>query len=171
MLRAASPPVVTMGLINGGSVLGIRAARAAADQALTTQTVLQNATSLSFAIGPSEEWLVQFDLDVGALLSTTGLQLAANAPAGATIDFDATLSDIVVTLGNVLSGTTTTVGGAIALPAATLAGITNAGALCDLWVLNGSTAGTVQLQFAQNTSSGTALTLKKGSFMLAFRVA
>lgn len=169
MLRASAPP--SMASLNGGAVLGIRAARASADQSLTTQNALQNATGLSFAIGANEEWLIQCDLDVGAVLSTTGLQLAANAPAGATIDFDVALSDIAVTAGNILSGTTTTVGGAVALPAATLVAITNAGVICSLWVLNGSTAGTVQLQFAQNTSSGTALTLKKGSYMLAFRVA
>lgn len=151
--------------------IGLRLGRASADQALTSQTALQNATGLSFPIRPAEEWLVQFNLEFGALLSTTGVQVAANAPAGATLDFDAELDQIVVTAANVVFGTTTTIGGAIALPAATLVGITNAGCICDLWILNGATAGTVQFQFAQNTSSGTALTLKKGSYMTAFRFA
>lgn len=169
MMRGGGMALQTM--TRGNSVLDIVAGRAAADQPLTTQTVLQNATGLSFAINPNEEWIVQFDLDVGALLSTTGLKIAANAPALATLDFDTSLSDIAVTAGNILSGTTTSIATAVTLAAAQLVGITNASCACQLWILNGANAGTVQLQFAQATSSGTALTIKKGSSMFGFRVA
>lgn len=158
-------------LSQGGSLLSMVAKRATADQSLTTTTALTNATGLSFAIGASEEWIVQINCDFGAVLSTTGIQLGATIPAGATANFDANLSDIAVTATNILYGTTTTPATGIALPAATLVGITNAGAIVDMWVLNSSTAGTVQFQFAQNTSSGTALTLRKGSWLIGYRVA
>lgn len=158
-------------LSQGGSILAMVAKRATSDQSITTQNTLVNATGMSFSIGASEEWIVQINCDFGAVLSTTGLQLGATIPAGATADFDVNLSDVNVTLGNILSGTTTTPATGVALPAATLAAITNAGALIDLWVLNSTTAGTVQFQFAQNTSSGTALTLRKGSWMIGYRVA
>lgn len=154
-----------------GSVLKLAAGRVTADNSLTNQTALQNQTGLSFAIGANEEWIVQFDLDLGAVLSTTGLQIACNAPSGATLDFDAALDQIVVAAANVVFGTTTSVGTAINLAAAGLVSITNAGCRADAWVLNGSTAGTVQLQFCQSTTSGTALTMKKGSSFFAFRVA
>lgn len=163
--------ISSLAMASGTSILGIALGRAASAQSLTTQTALQNATGLSFSIAANEEWIIQVNCDIGAVLSTTGIQLAMNAPAGATIDFDVNMSDIAVTVGNVLSGTTAVVGGAVALAAATLVGITNAGVICDCWVLNGATPGTVQFQFAQNTSSGTALTLRRGSYLLAWRVA
>jgi hypothetical protein len=161
----------SLALTSGNSVLGIALGRAAAAQSLATQTVLQNATGISFPIAANEEWVCQVNCDIGAALSTTGLQVAANAPAGATIDFDVNMSDIAVTLGNVLSGTTAVVGGAITLAAATLAGITTAGVICDLWILNGANAGTVQFQFAQATSSATNLTLRRGSYIVGWRIA
>lgn len=161
----------SLALASGTTIMGIALGRSSAGQSLTTQIVLQNATGLSFAIAANEEWICEVNCDMGAVLSTTGLQVAMNAPVGATMDFDVNMSDIAVTAGNVLSGTTQTVGAAIALPALTLAGITNAGVSCDCWVLNGATPGTVQFQFAQNTSSGTALTLRRGSYILGWRIA
>lgn len=169
MMRASSANFASIS--QGGSILSSVAKRATADQSLTSQATLQNATGMSFTIAANEEWIVQINCDFGAVLSTTGLQVGATLPAGATADFDINLSDIAVTAANVLSGTTTTPATGIALAAATLVGITNAGAIIDLWVLNSSTAGTVQFQFAQNTSSGTALTLRKGSWLLGWRVA
>lgn len=169
MFRAGSGNFAS--ITQGGSILSAVAKRATADQSLTTNNSLTNATGMSFSIAANEEWIVQINCDFGAVLSTTGLQIGATLPAGATADFDVNLSDIAVTLGNVLSGTTTTPATGIALAAATLAGITNAGAIIDLWVLNSTTAGTVQFQFAQNTSSGTALTLRKGSYLIGWRVA
>lgn len=169
MMRASSASFSSVS--QGGSILSSVAKRAAADQSLTTTATLTNATGISFTISANEEWLVQINCDFGAVLSTTGLQVGATLPVGATADFDVNLSDIAVTALNVLSGTTVTPATGIALPAATLAGITNAGAIIDLWILNGSTAGTVQFQFAQNTSSGTALTLRKGSYLIGWRVA
>ena len=163
--------IITTSNIGSAGILAQTAGRSPADQSLTSQTALQDATGHSFPIGANEEWIVQFDLDIGAVLSTTGLKIAANAPAGATINFDVELGQIVVAAANVVYGETTTVAGAITLAAATLVSITNAGCIANLWVLNGSTAGTVQLQFAQATSSGTALTLKRGSSFFAFRVA
>ena len=40
--------------------------RSTGDQSLTTQNALQNATGHSFTIGPNQEWIATFDLDVGA---------------------------------------------------------------------------------------------------------
>ena len=53
----------------------------------------------------------------------------------------------------------------------TLFGLGIVGFSMHFWVLNGSNAGNVKLQWAQSTSSASPLTFKKGSQMNATRVA
>lgn len=156
---------------NTGKILGSVTDAASADQSLTTTTTLTDATSLSFVIGANEEWVAQFVLDVGAALQTTGMKVAVNAPAGATINVMGSLSPNVFAALNAGNGRTTAIATAIDFVAATQVGVGNAGVRVALWVLNGTTAGTMQLQFAQSTSSGTALTIRKGSMVLASRIA
>lgn len=167
MLKGMTAPLIKDAAATYGVILG----RATAAQSLTTQTALQNATSLSFAIAASEEWVADFCLDIGALLATTGLKIAVNAPAGATLNLTVGLHASIVTALNVLSGRTTAIATAIDFTAATLAAMTSSTVHGQLWVLNSTTAGTMQLQFAQSTSSASALTIQKGSFLRAFRVA
>lgn len=160
------------GLTAGGSqaLIGYFAKRATANQSITSSTTLASATNMSFAIAASEEWMADFDLDVGALLSTTGIKLAATVPAGATLNISAAWVGSAG-LNQCGQGRTTSSGTAIDFTAAAMGAISNAQIRVILWVLNSSTAGTVQLQFAQSTSDVTAVTIRKGSHMLANRVA
>jgi hypothetical protein len=141
--------------------------RKTADQSLTTQIVLQNDSHLFFSISANEEWVSDFFIDTGAVLGTTGIQVAITTPAGATQNITASLATGTST--NALLGAKTTTSGATLINQTFGAaeGILTVGA----WVLNGATAGTVQLQFAQSVSSGTALTFRKGSHMIAARLA
>lgn len=150
---------------------GVFRGRASVDQSLTTQDVLQDATSLSFAIAASEEWVASFYLDVGAALATTGIKIAINAPAACTINVAASLNPTIITGLNLGFGRTTTIASAIDFAAATQVATTSAGIRVDFWGLNSTNAGTIQLQFAQSTSSGTALVLRKGSYFTAYRIA
>ena len=155
------------------TALGISYGRATADQSITTNTTLASATNMSFSIAASEEWIATFDLDIGAALLTTGIKLAVTVPAGATLNFIAGLIPFSVDTGGSdrLTRRTTTGGAALDFTTATLPGADNAMFRLSVWVLNSTNAGTVQLQIAQSTSSGTALVLRKGSFMRADRIA
>ena len=144
--------------------------RATADQSLNTQTALQDATNLSFAIAASEEWTAELSLDVGALLSTTGLKVGVSFPVGATVNAVASLVPDVVSNTNYSALRTTANNTAMDFTAAKEANVSNAAVKVSLWVLNGANAGTMQLLFAQSTSSATATTIRKGSSIVARQV-
>lgn len=149
------------------TALGIVATRATGDQSITTNVTLASATNMSFAIGASEEWIADFDMVVGDDLTTTGVQFAVTVPSSATMLFGLSIASSAPAA----VGRYTTTGGA-ALDYTTGLTLGNQGIVHGTaWVLNSTNAGTVQLQIAQSTSSGTALVLKKGSHMRAQRIA
>lgn len=145
--------------------------RATADQSLTTQTALQNITGMSFPIAANEEWIAEVELDVGALLSTTGIKVGVTTPAGATQNLCSGLIPTTYVATNTGAKQTTASATALDYTAATQASQTNAKIKMSFWCLNGATPGTVQFQFAQSTSSATAITIRKGSSMRAERIA
>lgn len=160
--------------ITGVMVLGIKAARASVDQIITTTETLANATNLSFIIAANEEWIADFTLDVGAALKTTGMKLAVTVPSGAALNVNAHVG--IDHFGgyaqsNVCAARTTTSGAALNFTTVYLTNTDIAQARVSVWVLNSTTAGTVQLQIAQSTSSATALVIRKGSHMLSHRIA
>lgn len=154
----------------GGAILGVVSMDSTADQSLTTNTALTNATGLSFAIAANERWIADFFVDVGAALSTTGNKLAVTIPSGATLNATAVYVDTGAT-GITVGNRTTTGGGDFGNGATdfTTAVMNTAILQISVWVSNGATPGTVALQFAQATSSGTALTWRKGSHGVAWR--
>lgn len=157
-----------LGWISSGTAQYSR--RKTADQSITSSTTLTNDTHLFFSIAASEEWIAEFILDAGAALGTTGLKVAITTPAGATQNIRAILVADVVAVANAYKRTTTS-GAALDFTALQLVGVGDSEVRVSVWVLNGATPGTVQLQFAQSTSSVTAVTLRKGSFMNANRAA
>ena len=167
-LKAINP-----GDIAGVTVLGIRATRATVDQSITSSTTLASATSMSFPIAANEEWIADFTLDVGAALKTTGVKLALDVPSGATLNVNAHVG--IDHFGgyaqsNLCVQRTTTDGAALDFTTAHLTNTDIAQVRVSVWVLNGATAGTVQLQIAQSTSTATALVIRKGSRMLSHRI-
>lgn len=141
--------------------------RKTADESVTSSTTLQNDDHLAFSIAANEEWMATFNLEAGALLTTTGIKLAITFPTGATV---ITSWFFVDDTAGARYNSATVAGSTLDFIAAIFLG-NNAGFTGRIWVLNGANAGTVQLQFAQSTSSGSAVTLKKGSHMVAHRVA
>ncbi len=148
-----------------GVTAGNVAGAPAADQSITSSTTLTDATSMGFAIAAGESWVVTYTIDAGAAMQTTGMKTAITVPAGATLSAVMTFSETV----NGGIRRTNTSGAAMDLTAANC-GADNGVIRVSARVVNSSTAGTVQLQIAQSTSSGTAVTLRVGSHFVATRL-
>ena len=135
--------------------------RKSADESLTSNAVLQDDDELLFAIGANETWVFQLNL-IYTTLATPDIQIAVTAPSGATCDYAGGGIDMADGAGS------TTCGGAVAVTGG------SATANSPLYVygaiVNGSTAGTVRLQWAQNTSNSNTTTIHQGSSVSAFRV-
>ena len=153
--------------LDSKTAMNVIAVRKTADESVTTSTTLQDDDELTFAIAASEEWVVNFDLFAAAAFGTTGLKVAVTVPSGATLNYDFAAIDDA---GSVDMDGTSTSGSAITFASADFAG-TIAKVSGILWVLNSTNAGSVTLQFAQATSSGTAVTLLSGSSLKAIRMA
>jgi len=148
-----------------------RIAHKNSDQSLTTTTTLTNDNDLTFAIAANEDWIGRCYIDVGAALATTGIKVSLTAPAGAVGGFIAGMILDSVNAGDVAMQRTNTFGAALDFTAANLNTVSNALLEISFHVLNGATPGSVTVQFAQSTSSGTALTFRTGSQLKTDRVA
>jgi hypothetical protein len=130
------------------------------DQSVTNSMALVNDNSLNFAVLAGEVW--QFEVDLYATVATVGvggLACAFTVPAGCTLQWSST--DASASVGTV-SGT-----------GRSLVGASGTGTYMTKiigQVIVGSTAGTVQMQFAQATSNATATTMKAGSSLIATRM-
>lgn len=162
-------PTITSPVINSATGIGQGIAkRKTADESVTSSTTLQDDDHLTFAIAANEEWVANFYLDAGAGLSSTGIKLAITGPSGVTLNI---MLKMIAGDATVAYRQTTTSGNAMQLNTALLAGTSLALIQIDVWALNNTTAGNITLQWAQDTSSGTATTLRKGSFMVPHRIA
>ena len=155
-------------LFQYGSLLGDYRGIKSSDQSLTSQTTLQNATDMVFAIGASQVWLVEMFLSLGAALATTGAKLAITVPSGGTALVMAQVvggTFVAANKGSLQGGA----GATLDFTSATQASQTDVMATVVACIVNSTNAGNVQLQFAQSTSSGTALTLRAASWFRATR--
>ena len=160
--------LATLGGISNTTALAIIVKRKTADESVVSSTTLQDDDHLTFPVAANEEWIVTFYLDAANNLNTTGITLSTTFPAGGTGSTRA----IATGQANPLSAK---FGNNSADPlnyaTADTIGQTHAAITIHCWILNGATPGNYTLQFAQSTSSATAVTLRKGSYMLATRVA
>jgi hypothetical protein len=149
----------------------------ATDLTLTSSsTTLQNVTGLGLAIGASatEIWLARWWLLISAANITMDIKYGfATMPSSATIQWGA-LSGVPQTFQSWQPATGGSTPVAIAAASDTLAAGTGAATTFAssfvATVFGGGTAGTVQLQAAQNTSDAGALKILKGSILEATRV-
>lgn len=159
-------------LASGTLILGQAAVRIDPAQSLTSQTTLQNVTGLQVTMGANDEWVGTFELEVGAALATTGVKLAVTAPTGATVFVGAGLIPDHVGAGNLNYKSTTSSGTALDFTAASQVGVNTAFFSVRVRVAgDGIHSGSIQLQFAQSTSSATAVSISAGSFMRFTRIA
>ena len=139
------------------------------NESVTSSITLQDDDELFVNIGPNEEWIVEFSLDFINSLSSTGVHTAITIPSGALMN----ASGIGISSGQNgghSGGSQTISGNTIVLfNAVDLTG-SQATIKLNVWVLNGSTSGAITLQWAQGTLNGTALTLRRGSYLMATKI-
>lgn len=137
----------------------IKSAPQSIDNSGGTGTTLVDVTTLTNTIAANENQKFKFYLTLGSALTTTGAKFAVTCPAGGTIAVRAFLID---SGGNSLAGVATSSGSAITFNAGSFAGVS---AVLEIEgnVQNGSTAGSIQLQFAQSSGSLNPLTIAAGA--------
>lgn len=143
----------------------------AADETVTSSTTLQDDDHLVRAIGANETWVYEWLLVVTSGSNTPDIKLTVTVPAGATGLLSAAGLD---------PGATGTVAGIRWIAQTTFGtSIGNFGVLSGgptfvvvrATVINAGTAGTVALQWAQNTSDASGVVVKAGSTLTARRAA
>lgn len=134
-----------------------------ADESVTSSTTLQNDDELLLAIGASEFWFFEIFLMV-TCGSATDLKVSITAPASALgslvmpAEVDGATASHVIRSAFGGSQIHDLQSGEQPIP------------MIQVWVRNSTNAGNVQLQWAQGTSSVTALTVRAGSFMRCTRL-
>jgi len=129
----------------------------AADQSVTSSTGLVNITGMVAAVEANRAYgfLVEIQFNLAGIVS--GFKFGVSAPASPTnlaYTIDVTASGLTI-VGLGLSATI-----AAALATTGLHKVTMRGVL-----ENGANAGSLVPQFAQNVSDGSAITIKRGSFI------
>ena len=141
---------------------GIKAIRKTANESVTSSVTVQDDDHLALSLGANETWVFDMFLLVGNTSGATTIKLVLNLPSGATLTAGTipgigalTLSGWVLSQGteskfNIQSGIRVIL-------------ITGS-------VVMGSTAGDLQLQWAQETSSATSTSIYADSYLKAIRV-
>ncbi len=145
-------------------------ARKASDQTWTSDAVVDDVTTLGFAIGANDVWV--FDLLLWVAGATTGdIQLGFTGPAGVTIKWGAAVGAATAstntTASSVSWGQETTGTRNFATVGVATFGLLRIAGIAR----NGATGGTIQLQAAQGVSDATATTIQADSVIIAKRIA
>lgn len=148
--------------------------RSTADVSRTSSTTMIDATGLTVPLAANATYLLDGYLAYLAGATTGDLRVALTVPTSTTGHWALFAADLnaVDAGGNVITRRLETFGDANFLTA----GGSNyilPGVMCTLraYIATGSTAGNLQVRFAQNTTSTTATTIKAGSWLRAQRVA
>jgi microcystin-dependent protein len=147
----------------GGGI--IKKVRKSTDQSITSSTTLVNDSELFFSVGANETYIFQLWLFVFAANGDPDIKLTCLGPAGSTVLWSSS-QVILLPDGTVTATTVQTSGVTMSLLVdANLRALQLYGT-----ILNGSTVGNLQFQFAQNTSSPNALIVKAGSSIFGILV-
>ena len=143
----------------------VKSVRKSADQTVTSSTTLVNDTHLKFAVAANETYIFQAWLYTYAADGTPDIKVTFTGPSGSTVLWSS--SQVIFNAGG---ATTLTV----VSPGATAADLfvdANLRAI-QLYgtISNGATAGDLQFQFAQNTSSANGTSVKAGSSIFGIKV-
>jgi hypothetical protein len=143
----------------------IKSVRKSSDQTVTSSTTLVNDSQLKFAVAANETYIFETWLYTFAADGTPDIKVTFTGPSGSTVLWSS--SQVIFN----------------AAAATTLTSVNPGGTSADLFVdannraiqlygtiLNGATAGDVQLQWAQNTSSANGTSVKAGSYIYGIKV-
>jgi hypothetical protein len=146
----------------GATIISVRKS---ANQSITSSTTLTNDSQLKFAIGANETWVFYANLQPQSTAGGIHIKYAFTYPAGATLTWSppnvVCNADGVVRIGEGFTGTTSV--------AMNVDNLIRPNFIMGS-ILNGGTAGDLQLQWAQNVSSATAMTMNAGSFITGTKV-
>lgn len=140
-----------------GSNASASTVKTQASSVSTTSTTLQN-TDLYFNIGANETWSMWVTARASNTAAADDVKYAVTAPSGASC---------YASGANIKAGSaiiSSTCGASIVPQVGTSEDLT----IFAITIVNGSTAGAVQFQYASNTGSGTA-SFNNGSYMISFR--
>ena len=160
----------------GSNVLGLKVGWLTATNTKTSSTALTTLSDLTIAIGAGETWLIEYTLAATANLENTGLSLQVDTPASAVQDI---FYEYIPQRLDLVGGLYTTPAmvdfqtASGTLVSWTAADIVFGGkAAINIFVrVTASGAGNVTLGYAQETSSGNALNILRGSRVKAQRTA
>jgi len=143
----------------------VKSVRKSSDQTVTSSTTLVNDSQLKFAVAASETYIFQAWLYTYAADGTPDIKVTFTGPAGSTVLWSS--SQVIFNAG----GSTTLT---VVAPGATTADLfvdSNLRAI-QLYgtILNSTTAGDLQFQWAQNTSSANGTSVKAGSSIFGIKV-
>jgi hypothetical protein len=134
--------------------------RKTADESVSSSTTLQNDDVLKIALAASDAVEFSAVMFVSSTSSTPDFKMTFTVPSGASVRWLAEYFDGANYQGSsVITGSGTTVAFGVA---ANVVGMVKLSGI----VVNGSNAGDLQLQWAQNTSNGTAVKVEQRSFLL-----
>ena len=136
------------------------------DEDVTSSTTLQNDDALFLAVAANTSWLFDCYLDYeGGTLGSSDIKWTWSAPSGATLVYG--LSGLDTSGDNVAS---TSYAGSATVTAGTSGASNLRSARMYGTLIVGSTAGTLQLKWAQNTSSGTATIVHAQSYLTLWQI-
>lgn len=143
----------------------VKSVRKSSDQTVTSSTTLVNDSQLKFAVAASETYIFQAWLYTYAADGTPDIKVTFTGPAGSTVLWSS--SQVIFNAGGSTTLTVVSAGGT----AADLFVDSNLRAI-QLYgtISNGVTAGDLQFQFAQNTSSANGTSVKAGSSIFGIKV-
>lgn len=149
----------------GGSGNTTTARATVASDVGVSGTTLSNTTGLSFAIAANETWLIEVAMTYTSA-ATGGIKVGASLPTGATGRLSITEeSTSATTAPQAVTTTSITTGASPTFLATSTGGVLSA----FYTIVNGSTAGTVQIQHAETSAAGTT-TVLANSYMIATKV-
>jgi hypothetical protein len=145
--------------------------RKTANESVTSSTTLQDDDHLVFAIGASEVWAIQYHI---LCRSVVDIKFGLTAPSGAAGSFsgfgpDVGTSDVADTNLAISNNTNTDLSGSYVFGANTSGNYSYI--QLNVLIVNSTNADDLQLQWAQNSSSGTATTVYIHSYAVAQKLA
>lgn len=142
------------------------------DESVTSSTTLQNDDALAYTVAAAGTYAFEINLAVTSAADAAGdVRIGFTFPTG-TMHFFGIGPDVSLASGNIGTGHFGTALSATSGTTALAFGAsTTAAAIRVYGQLIATATGTLQLQWAQQSSSGSATTVKAGSFMIVRQVA
>lgn len=145
--------------------------RKSTNESVTSNTTLQNDDELLVAVSSNEEWVIVGHIYPSCTDGTVDIKVGWSAPSGASGRHSVAGLALPATsntndLRTQSFGTLTT-GLSAGVPPS---GTAESPVFVSVSVVVGSTPGNINFQWAQDNSSGTAMTVLAGSFLVAHRV-